>query len=102
MAIYKSLKDFSLSNLQIGDLVTHEIVTSVCEPNSRIHLKNFAQGAELRKVYDTLLQKSRPIHKTFLLMSNGFWRYCGECFFFEREQRWFTSSRKQYSYQEVM
>lgn len=87
MAVYRSLSNFKLSNLHIGDLVTYEIVVSVVTGNNtirpRILLPNLAQGGYPVIIRNTYTRKRREVYHTFLPSENGLWIYKGQCFFFD-------------------
>lgn len=89
MAIYRNRKTFELSKLQIGDLVTYEVMLSVVTGNGtirpRILLPNLAQGGFPVTMKNPYTRKRREIYHTFLPSENGLWVYKGQCFFFDWE-----------------
>lgn len=86
--IYKKLP---IPDLNIGDLVSKEVVTAVVtnggNTKARLFVGNYAQSGNATDKYDSVLHKYRAAYKTFVKQESGLWFYAGICFFLETNER---------------
>ena len=89
MAIYKTAEGFDLSKLQIGDLVSYDLMYSIItnggKEKPRLLIPEYALSGQHRIMHNRYTGKKRAVYHSFLLAVNGLWVYKGECGFFDWE-----------------